>query len=99
MPDLVVEAAPFGSRLAADEENPVALFGLGADRLLARAFDPRGDLDRIVPGLFAIGIVGFLGALLHDGFGAFGLPGPLAERARHLIVKMNNGRRNAARAG
>ena len=47
----------------------------------------------------AIGIVGFLGTLLDDGFGAFGVSGPLAERARQLVVEVNHRRRNAPGAG
>src|SRR5208282_6085052 len=45
--DLVVEGVALGGRFAADEQEPVTLFGLGADRLFAGLLDPRGNLDRI----------------------------------------------------
>jgi hypothetical protein len=48
--DLLVESVAFGGRLAADEQEPVALFGLGADRLLVGLLDSGGNLDRILPG-------------------------------------------------
>jgi hypothetical protein len=94
--DLLVESVAFGGRLAANEQEPVTLFGLGADHLFAGLLNPRGNLHRITPRLLGSGVVAFFCAPFHDGFGAFRLPAaPFVERALRLIVEMYNGCRDA----
>ena len=97
--DLLVEGVAFGGRLAADEEEPVALPRLGQNGLFAGLLDPSGNLDRIGPRLRWTGLVTCFRALLHDSFGAFGLPSPLSERTGRLIVEVNDGRGDPPSAG
>ena len=92
--DLLVERVAFRGWLTTDEEEPVALFRLGDDRLFAGLLDPSGDLNRITPRFRWTCFVAFLCTLLHDRSGAFGLPGALAARTGRFIVEMNDSRGN-----
>jgi len=97
--DLLVEYVAFGGRLAADDQEPVTLLGLGTDYVFARLLDTCGDFGWIARGSLGTGVVAFHCTLLDDSLGTFGLPGSLMRWAGGCIVEMNNRRRNAPGPG
>jgi len=95
--DLLVEAVAFRSRLAADNQKPVALFRFGGQRFTGWVLDPSGDLDRTSPRLGRTGLVAGSDAAIDDLSRALGLFRPIGFRRR--IVKMDHGRGNPSGSG
>jgi hypothetical protein len=80
--DLLMESITFGGRLAADEQQSVTLFRLGADRLFARLLDPGGDLDRITRRVLGLGVVAFSSVLVMRPTAQIRLERPLFRQGR-----------------